>query len=271
VKKVNKKIRIATCQYAVSADVGKNFTTVKKQIRYAKSHKADIVHFSESSLSGYAGIDFKSFEKYDERVLSSVLEDVIALAAEYKIWLIIGSHHYNKGCKKPTNCLYLINDKGQLVNRYDKRLLYSSEFDYYEAGDRQVIFKINGISCGLLICHEWRYPEVYRNYKHSGVELVFHSWYDGYLSTDQYEKEGRELGQLITGTVKGNAANNYLWISASNTSGKESSFAAFVAQPDGRILRKLQRNRAGVLISEIDINKKFADPSGHLRNNVSSI
>ena len=62
------------------------------------------------------------------------------------------------------------------------------------------------------------------------------------------------------------AANNYLWISGSNTSRKESCFPAFVVRPDGRIHGKLARNRQGVLISRIDLDTTFVDPSGHLRN-----
>ena len=264
------KIRIATCQHAVSGEVSKNFSAIKKHIIYAKSQKADIVHFSESNLSGYAGIDFIKFKEYDEEFLQANLSKVIALAREYKLWLIIGSHHYEKGQTKPYNCLYLINDNGIIVDRYDKRLLYTAELPFYTAGKKPVIFNLKEISCGLLICHEWRYPEVYRKYIQAGVDLIFQSWYDGNLSASQYENEGKELGQLIVGTVKGNAASNYLWISASNTSKRESTFPAMVVRPDGKIESKLYRNRSGVLISEIDLNKKFADPSGHLRKFVSS-
>jgi len=90
------------------------------------------------------------------------------------------------------------------------------------------------------------------------VRLLFQSWYDGNLSPDRYLREGKELGELITGTVRGNAASNY--------SKKESIFPGFVAQPDGRIMHKLSRNRVGVLISRIDTEEVFTDPSSHNRN-----
>jgi len=79
---------------------------------------------------------------------------------------------------------------------------------------------------------------------------------------------GKQLGELIVGTVKGNAANNYLWIRASNTCKKESCFPGFVVRPDGVILHKMKRNLSGVLISGIDTAKKFPDPTGHLRQQV---
>jgi len=54
------------------------------------------------------------------------------------------------------------------------------------------------------------------------------------------------LGHLID-----SAANNYLWISASNTCKKESSFPSFSVRPDGKIDKQLRRNTAGVLIIKL--------------------
>jgi predicted amidohydrolase len=172
--------------------------------------------------------------------------------------------------EKPFNCLWLIDPKGEIRERYDKRFL-TGNFDeeehyHYSAGMERVIFELGGISCGLLICHEWRYPELYRDYKKAGVQLIFQSWYDGGLSPSDYTNEGEELGSLITGYVRGNAANNYLWISASNTCRPESSFPAFVARPDGRIINKLKRNITGLMISEIHPDQDFTDPSGPWRD-----
>ena len=100
------------------------------------------------------------------------------------------------------------------------------------------------------------------------VKILFQSWYDGNKSEGKFKGEGKELGELITGSVRGYAANNYLWISGSNTSRKESSFPAFVVRPDGIYQGKLHRNRPGVLISHIDFQKDFPDPSGHLRDRI---
>ena len=135
------------------------------------------------------------------------------------------------------------------------------EHVHFKVGNKPVIFEVNGIKCGMLICHEWRYPELYREYLRLGAKIVFHSWYDGNISREKYLLEGKQVGTLITGTARGSAANNYIWISGSNTSKRESCFASFVLQPDGKILNQLPRNKPGVLINKIDLNRKFEDPS----------
>ena len=268
-------LTIATSQFAVNANISSNLKAILKQIREAGSRAADIIHFCESSLTGYPGIDYPEISPNDEPQLLQSLDKIRAEASKTGIWVIVGSHHFKKGLTKPYNCLYLINNKGEIANRYDKRFLTDTseerDVDHYSPGNLPLVFSINGIRCGMLICHEWRYPELYREYYRMKVKVIFQSWYDGNQSPDKYIKEGKELGELIMGTVRGNAANNALWISGSNTSRRESSFPCFVIQPDGRIFNKLARNRSGVLISTIDTGQKFVDPSAHMRDRAGDI
>jgi len=269
-----RKLTLATCQYPVSDSIPKNTRYIIKQISGAKFRKADIVHFSECNLTGYAGIDFHSFDVQNEEIINDSMGRICTLAGELGIWLILGRHSYDKNKDKPYISLFIIDDHGNIVVRYDKRMLFGEKGQmdkrFYESGEKAVVFDIKNVRCGLLICHEWRYPELYREYKKLGVELIFHSWYDGNLSGKEYESDGKNTGELILGSVRGYAANNHLWISGSNTSRRESCFPAFVVRPDGRILNKLSRNRAGVLISRINPDKKYEDPSGSNREKILS-
>ena len=271
---MKRELVTATCQFPVSADIKKNESYVLKQLAETKAKGAEVTHFSESSLSGYAGMDFKNFKDQDKILLSESLENITKLASKLKIWVIIGSHHFEENNKLQYNCLWIIDENGKICNRYDKRFCTGKhgELDhyYYKPGQKSVQFKIKDIKCGLLICHEWRYPELYREQKQMGTELIFQSYYDGNMSAIDYKKDGKEMGNLITGTVKGNAANNYLWISASNTSKRESCFASFVARPDGRILHQLKRNVTGILISKVNLSNTFMDPSGPWRERAYS-
>ena len=266
---MGKSLTIATCQFPISSNVKKNLAGIKKQIISASKRNADIVHFPECSLSGYGGIDFPEYLPENERLIKKGIDKICNLAKEYKIWIIFGTHFFIGKEEKPLNSLFVVNDSGKIEYRYDKRLLAEFDLDWYKAGKEPGIFNLKGIKCGLLICHEWRYPELYRQYYHLGVELLFQSWYDGNYSEQEYREVGKNLGEVIPGFVRGNAANNKLWISAANTSKKQSSFPAFVVQPDGGILSKLKRNVPGVLITFIDFEKKYIDLSWHLRDKVS--
>jgi predicted amidohydrolase len=264
-----KKITVATSQFAVSANVGKNLLAIKKQIKSAAGKNADIIHFPECCLSGYGGFDFNVYDSETEKQIKSGMSEICFLAKSYKIRVVFGTHFFENDQQKPFNSLFVINSEGEIVVRYDKRLLSEFDLDWYSEGKDPGVFEISGIKCGLLICHEWRYPELYRQYYHLGVEVLFQSWYDGNYTEEEYNSEGKNLGEVIQGYVRGNAANNKLWVSAANTSKKQSSFPAFVCRPDGSVSGKLKRNVSGVLISEIDLKKEFMDLSSHLRDEVS--
>jgi predicted amidohydrolase len=264
-----KKIKIATCQFAVSGDLQQNSGKILLQMRKAWKRGAEIIHFPECCLTGYGGIHLTQIRKENYRALGPSLEEIALQARQLGVYVIVGTHYFEHGFEKPKNSLLVINAEGQIVDRYDKRVLAgrmdTMDHKYYGAGDRPVIFDFQGISCGLVICHEWRYPELYREYKKLGAEVIFHSWLDGGLDNERYYKSGKEEGELIIGAVKGYAANNYLWVSGSNISNHESCFASFVIQPNGMVVNKARRNREQVLITEIDLSEEFEDPSFYER------
>lgn len=64
-------ITVATCQFPVSADVDDNLEFIERQLRLAADRGADVAHFPEGALSGYAGALFDSFDGFDWTRLES--------------------------------------------------------------------------------------------------------------------------------------------------------------------------------------------------------
>lgn len=261
----NRKLTIAACQHDVGANVRSNLAEITGQVKLAKSWNADIVHFSECNLTGYGGIDLLEINKESFGEVQYAIQCIQELAGKHAIGVIIGTHFFENEETKPKNSLLYINQSGRIEAHYSKRILTGKEGDlehrYYEGGEQPVVFNLKGIKCGMLICHEWRYPEFYREYKKLGAEIIFHSWYDGGLDHQGYLREGSHTGELIVGAVKGYAANNYLWVSGSNTSNKESCFPSFIVRPDGQMMGEMTRNQPGVLIRQLDLDLEYEDPS----------
>lgn len=98
---MERELIVATCQFPVSADIKRNESYILKQLAEAKAKEVEIAHFSESSLNGYAGTDFKSLKSQDETMLRNSLEKIIRFSAKFKIWVIIGSHYFEKDNDQP--------------------------------------------------------------------------------------------------------------------------------------------------------------------------
>ena len=279
------KIKIATSQFSVSSNIRENKRKIIVQISEAKKSGAQLIHFPEGSLSGYAGIDFDSFKEFDWKELNVSTQEIILEAKSRGMWIILGSAHRLEN-HKPHNCLYIIDSKGFIVDRYDKMFCAGTDKEntedllHFSPGDHFTTFEVFGIKCGVLICHEYRYPELYREYKKKDVEIMFHSYHAGNMDAIRQSSMESEVGEeffafnngrtipeiTMPSTMISYAANNYMWISCSNTSAQESCWASMIVRPDGVVSGKLDKNNDGILITEIDTDKQYYDSTKHWRS-----
>ena len=270
---------VATCQFPTSPNIGKNLHYVLKQMRDAKHRGAHAAHFPEACLSGYAGHDIESYKDFNWDLLKASTLEIITQARKLKIWVILGSIHRLTGRHKPHNSLYIINDRGELVDRYDKRFCAgdrsgrSGELLHFSPGNHFSVFDIRGVRCGAIICHEYRYPELYRAYKRKGVDLMFHSFHAANIGHRQYRAMQKQVGVAFHKLNRGStlpeitmpaamqaaSASSHIWISCSNSAAKESCWPGFFVRPDGVIIGRLRRNISGVLISTVNTRQKLYD------------
>ena len=253
-------LKIATCQFAVGASIKRNAKRICDFLREAKKAKADIVHFSECALSGYVGTDFPNFEGYDWDLLKVETQKIMALAAELRLWVVLGSTHPLTKPNKPHNSLYLINPDGRIVDRYDKRFCTPGDLRRLTPGSRFVDFTINGVKCSLLICFDLRFPEIYRQLYKQKVNCVFQSFYNA------RQKGPSVHTHIMRQTMQCRAATNHFWVSMSNSSGYYCPYPSCFIQPDGKIVKQLRQNRPGLMVNRIDLSKKFYDPMVGFRN-----
>ena len=258
-KKADGKLRIASCQFPVSSDISQNLKWIEKQMQQAHERKADVVHFPECALSGYPGTDMPSLDDFNWKLLHNSTDSVLKLATRYGMWVVLGSIHRLTGDHKPFDCVYLISPQGKIVDRYDKRFCTTSDLEYFSPGDHFVNFSVNNIKCGILICFDVRFPELYREYRKLGTNVIFQSFYNA------REETGGIHPMIMHVTAQARAATNYFYMSLTNSSAPD-SWPCYFINPDGAIQGKLPENEPGVLISEIDLSKKYYDASAPFRN-----
>jgi predicted amidohydrolase len=243
-------LRLATCQFPVSADVRANGEWVRTQMREASDQGADLIHFSECALSGYAGVDLPSIEDLDWDALHQETEAILSLARELEVWVVLGSTHRLSGDHKPHNCLYLIGPEGTILDRYDKRFCTDGDLKFYSPGDHFVTFEVHGVRCGLLICYDIRFPELYREYCKLGVRLMLHSFYNA------RHPEGSIHPKIMPVTAQAYAGVNNMFVSINNSSAPRSWPSRFIT-PDGLIESGLPTDEPGVMVNVVDLHKRY--------------
>lgn len=253
------KLRIAACQFPVSASITDNARWIMDQMTRAADSGADIVQFPECALSGYPGVDMETLENLDQEELQKSTRDIMDLADKLDLWVLLGSVHWLGDGYRPMNSLYVVNPEGRIADRYDKRFCTRDDLQHFSAGDHPVVFEVNGVRCGVLICFDVRFPELYRDYCRKNVDVIFQSFYNA------RQKPGGIHPLIMPVTAQARAATNHFYLSLTNSCAPSSWPCHFIT-PDGRIGRKLEADLPGILVSEIDLQQDFYDASRHFRD-----
>lgn len=236
--------------------------------------------------------DRASFDDFAWDDLRDALESVREVAAELEMWVVVGSAHRLSGENKPHNSLYVIDGTGTVVEQYDKRFCSgdadggSGDLAHYSPGDHPSIWEINGVRCGALICYEYRFPELHREYKRAGVEVVFHSYHAAHATPEQIVAIGEGIGPELQPANRGAtftypgvtmpaamtaaAAASHQWISCPNSSAPQSLWPSFFVRADGVATGRLRRNRPGVLVSTVDTDAELYDSTAVWRERALS-
>jgi len=233
-------------QSEVTGDIDTNFRRMARWIARAARKGAELVHFSETALTGYYGVHLKNLQKIDRDLLARRSSDLRALASEYGLWLAYGSTFFPGGNEKPFNSLHLVNPVGKELCRYDKIFLTDPDSRAYRPGNRLVSVRINEFKVGLTICFDMRFPELFRRYMKENVNLLLISSYQAGGPRATHMKLVAP-SNLIT-----RAAENGIYLSASNTSETPSWHEAMIIRFNGQIMAKARRHQPSMAFATLD-------------------
>ena len=168
------RLAVATCQFPVGLDVAANGAHIRRHIKAAADRGADVAHFPELAIAGFGYADRKredwksSWQRRDWAEIRGITETIRQSCREHGIWAVVGSSHSFDTSERPTNCVYIFDDAGDIVSRYDKRRCSQSDLHNHTPGEAPVIFEIKGVRCGVSICLEWSFPDIFSDYADSG-------------------------------------------------------------------------------------------------------
>lgn len=96
------------------------------------------------------------------------------LARELNVNIVAGSVSNRRGGKiYNTACVF--DRAGACIAEYDKTHPFTpmGEHKVYTPGDHLVTFTLDSVRCGLLICYEVRFPELWRTLALRGAQVMF--------------------------------------------------------------------------------------------------
>jgi predicted amidohydrolase len=221
-------VRICSAQIAsIWEDPEKTLENAGVFIRHAAASGADLICFPEQFASGWDPESGKNVEDIDGLIVSTLRE----YARSNQIG-IIGSFR-KRGNPLPENTAVVIDNAGRLLATYSKMHLFSpgNEQKGFQPGSDLGTFTLGPLSCGVAICYDLRFPELFRIYARKGVHAVF-------VPAAWPEKRISHWELFITAR----AAENQMYIAGVNTTGTTPvdtySGSSMTADPHGTIISR---------------------------------
>lgn len=255
-------MRVAVVQMKFAASAEGNLAKVEAAIHSAAHGKADAVLFPECATTGYN----RDFAKLARTEIRAALERVSGLAAKFQVNVLIGSPVFRRG--RWQNCLVVFDRHGQVVHCYAKCQLTERDRKFFSPGNSIALFKLDGVVCTAIICHERRYPELVRLAVMAGARIVFHpnAGLDS-LAVSRCKRGGRD-------GIAVRAFENAVFYVFANSVGPQgdslwSAGDSKVVAPDSRVLALADNRSEQIIVADLDLaqatGKYAADSLAHPR------
>jgi predicted amidohydrolase len=167
-KSLAKVLRTAAAQLKFRRTLPENVELICRFIAETARAGSDVVLFPECALTGY-NVDF---HKLARDKVENGLKAVADAARAHRCHVLIGSPTFARG--RWFNSLLFFDRRGRETFRYHKIHLTPRDAKFFTPGNSVAFFRLDGVPCTAIICHERRFPELVRLPVMMGAQIVFH-------------------------------------------------------------------------------------------------
>ncbi len=255
-KIVSNNLIVSIIQLNSTNNIKSNIEKALKYINKSINMNADVVALPEN----FAYM-IKEGEKpqLSKDLFQNTINKLKELSEKGNVYIVAGTlpEPVENNNEKFYNTCVVIDRKGKIIAKYRKIHLFDIELDskelkeskYIQAGKDVVTFNIDGkLECGLSICYDLRFPELYRKLIEKQVEAVF-------VPSAFTMKTGKDHWEVL---LRARAIENLVYVFAPAQFGvhnkeRESYGHSMIVDPWGVVISRKGESE-GIISSEININ-----------------
>jgi len=240
----NEVVRVCSAQITgFFEEPEKTLEKADEFIRHAAQSGASLICFPEQFATGW---DPEAETNTD--TISGFIVSALQKSAQDNSIAILGSFR-ERACPRPKNTAVVIGSDGSILATYAKMHLFSpgKEDRGFSSGSELGIFPLGSLTCGIAICYDLRFPELFRIYREKVVQAVF-------VPAAWPEKRIRYWELFLTAR----AAENQMYVIGVNTTGTTPvdtySGSSITVDPHGTIIARAN-NAEQLLFSDLRISE----------------
>ena len=233
-------MRIAAYPFASCGKIEENLTRIRQGAALAAAAGARLVCFHECALTGYPPIE-TPISAISEEATAAGVEKVRRIAADCGVCLLFGTAWYENG--KRYNSVLVIDERGGVICRYDKRALWGWDAENFTPGASEGLFELDGLRIGIRVCFDVRFPELFRPLFERRADLCVMPFSD---TAETFDPERRAI---LTGHMRTRAAENVMQVLSVNSLSRFPAVPTAWFDQNGKLVK--QTDREELLVCDV--------------------
>ena len=238
-------LKVAAIQMRSTRSIVENLSTISQALERCRADGIRVAVFPECAVTGY--FDAEYMKGLSAEQLAQAERALVDACRRHQVCAVAGMPHREGG--KLYNSAVVVDPARGIVERYHKIQLAEP---WPDPGDHLSVFKIDGVPCSIIICHDERYPELVRLPVLAGARVVF------YISHESGIRQEHKI-EPYRAQIQARAVENGVFIvqanAPANDDGSGSHGQSRIIGPDGNILHEASVFQDEAVTATLDLDK----------------